>query len=71
MTHIVSQRSQSAGVDRDQSILAELGLSNLQNPVGQVHVRAIQPQCFPGPQSSARQEANHGRQGSSPQGVPD
>ena len=48
LARILAQRRQSRGVNRDQAILAKLGLSDLQNSADEVDIGAIQAKRFAG-----------------------
>jgi len=53
-------------MDRHQTILAELGPSDLKNTSVKIDLVAIQAKRFAGPQTRARQQSDHGRQDRSP-----
>ena len=50
-------------MNRDQAILAELGLPDLQNTADKIDIGAIQAKRFAGSQARARQQADQRRQG--------
>jgi hypothetical protein len=49
-------------VDRNQAILAELGLPDVQHAVGEIDISAVQAQRLAGAQSCAGQQSDHGCQ---------
>ena len=61
MPRVVAQRRQRRRVDRDQAILAELGLPDVQDTVGEVDIGAIEAERFAGPQARAGQQSDQRR----------
>jgi hypothetical protein len=56
---VVAQRLPRGGVNRNQPILAELGLPNVQHTVNEVYVSAVQAQRLARAQSRADQQSDH------------
>src|SRR5271165_3563866 len=60
---------QCRGMDRDQTILAELGPPDVENTSAKIDVGAIEPKRFAGTQARARQQSNESRQHQAPLGI--
>ena len=62
MARILAQRRQRRRVNRDQAILAELGLPDVQYSADEVDIGAIEAKRFAGSQARARQQSDQRRQ---------
>jgi hypothetical protein len=69
MLGIVAQRFQRRRMDRDQSILPELGPPDLQDAAREVDVGAVEAESFARSQASAGQQPNQRRQHNCPHRV--